>query len=387
MQSMYPSWRTRPEVGHNRRGRVLHVAPCMEYKDNCKDLKGNCGRCWEQTVQHSIRPDFKDGLILPYHAALEYAATNRDFDPAEIAAFSPEDRLLEFSHASQLVTHDGAIAGLLACAESLNKAKKVLPGNWDRCSEWIDQRLSEIWKARGPCPGLGAALTAFSLEQGTFIARALTENVEKTSTPGRLSTRCLRIQEYLPAELADKVGRTIAETWRKLPAERRSLLKLVSRFELSVEQAKLYVRRTAQKAGLASAGCRYLANPYLLYELTRLSDDPMSMWTVDRGVFPDDVVLEKHPLPSGLAWMRTAPPSHQGATVTVLEEAASSGSTLLPQGQSVLAIRDLALQPPCNVNADLMAVAKVHSRGRWSRCRWRTRRQPCNSPVLRKWVQ
>ena len=73
---------------------------------------------WELVVQHSIRPDFKDGFLLPYHAAIEKSIAEPDYDPAEIAAFSPEDRLLEFSHASQHVTHDGAIAGLLELRRS-----------------------------------------------------------------------------------------------------------------------------------------------------------------------------------------------------------------------------------------------------------------------------
>jgi hypothetical protein len=85
-------------------GRVLHVAPCVEYRYTTDKLTGKLRSVlWERVVQHSIRPDFKDGFILPYHVALEKAATDGDFDPAEIAAFSPEDRLLEFSHASQPV--------------------------------------------------------------------------------------------------------------------------------------------------------------------------------------------------------------------------------------------------------------------------------------------
>jgi len=81
-------------------------------------------------IQHSIRPDFKDGFLLPYHAALKMAADNPDFDPERMAAFSPADRLIEFSHASQLVSHDGAIASLLACTESLRKAKGFVSYHW-----------------------------------------------------------------------------------------------------------------------------------------------------------------------------------------------------------------------------------------------------------------
>jgi hypothetical protein len=40
-----------------------------------------------------------------------------------------------------------------------------------------------------------------------------------------------------------------------------------------------------------------LANPYLIYELTRLTSQPVSFPNVDRGAFPDAVIREKHPLP------------------------------------------------------------------------------------------
>src|SRR5262249_17830734 len=153
-------------------GRVQHVGDCVEYNYTTKDLKGKLRSVlWERMIKHTIRPDFKDGFLLPYHAALEKAAADPEYDPAVIAAVTSEDRLLEFSHVSQLVTHDGAIASLLACAESLRRAKNAIPGPWDRCLEWLDHRLGELWKARGLCPGLGAALSAFGLELGTFVAR------------------------------------------------------------------------------------------------------------------------------------------------------------------------------------------------------------------------
>ncbi|MCK6477975.1 MAG: ATP-dependent RecD-like DNA helicase [Phycisphaerales bacterium] len=343
-------------------GRVLHVGPCVEYEYNTKDLKDKLRSVlWERLVQHSIRPDFKDGFILPYHAALEKAATDPGFDPATIAAFSPEDRLLEFSHASQLVTHDAAIAGLLACADSLRKVKAHLPGKWDHCLQWIDDRLGELWKARGPCPGLGAALSAFGVEQGNFVARAIADKAGENADPWPLVDRAFADpKKHLPEALAEKIGKTMAAKWAKLPAERRALLCLLSRFEITLDQAKLlYVQEERAEAGINSTDADILANPYLLYELTRLSDDPMSIWTVDRGVFPDEVVRNAHPLPEPTALdAGTDARRVRALTVSVLEEAAASGNSLLPQDQVVLRVRDLTLDPPCQVDADLMTVAK-----------------------------
>ena len=343
-------------------GRVLHVGAAQEYAYNTTDLEDKLrGMLWERMVQHSIRPDFKDGFLLPYHAAIDRAAEDPEFDPAEIAAFSPADRLVEFSHASQLVSHDGAIASLLACAESLRKARGVLPGPWDQCLQWIDARLGELWTARGPCPGLGQTLSAFGLQFGTFVARALAEKAGANTDPWPLVDKMFGDpKKHLPEPLAKSIGKTLCRKWARLPDDRRALLKLVSRFEITREQATiLYVQEERAKAGIDTRDAAILANPYLLYELTRLTADPVSVWTVDRGVFPTEVIREKHPLPAPTALdAGTDARRVRAFTVKVLEDAAGSGNTLLPQDQVVLSIRALTLQPPCEVDADLMNVAK-----------------------------
>ena len=226
-----------------------------------------------------------------------------DFDPADITAFSPNDRLREFSHASQLVTHDGAIASLLSCAEALRKAKEVLPGPWDSCLAWIDHRLEGLWKTRGPCPGLGAALSAFGIEMGTFIAQSIAEKVGDNGDPWPLVHRVFTDPKAnLPSHLVGAVGKTDCAKWTRLPDERRALLKVISRFELSREQAKrMYVEQEREAAGIVEKDGDILANPYLLYEATRLTSDPISVWTVDRGVFPDAVIRNQHPLPEPTA--------------------------------------------------------------------------------------
>lgn len=343
-------------------GRVMHVAPCVEYRYTTTSLKDKLRSVlWELMVQHSIRPDFKDGFLLPYHAAIQKSAADSDYDPAEIAAFSPEDRLLEFSHTAQHVTHDGAIAGLLACADGLRKAKQSLPGPWDRCLEWLDHRVGELWNARGPCPGLGAALSAFGLELGTFIARAIADKTGDNADPWPVVDQAFGDpKKYLPAHLADGVGKTMREKWAKLPAERRSLLKLLSRFEITRDQATvLYVPPERTKAGIEVTDKEILGNPYLLYELTRSTPDLMSVWTVDRGVFPDEVIRKKHPLPEPSALdAGTDARRVRALGIKVLEDASANGSTLMSQDHAVLAIRRLPLAPPCEVDNDLVNVAK-----------------------------
>jgi hypothetical protein len=289
------------------------------------------------------------------------ADENPEFDPASIAAFTPDDRMLEFSHASQLVTHDGAIACLLACAESLRRARDVLPGPWEQCLTWIDHRISELWKARGPCPGLGSALCAFGIELGTFVARAVLDKVGENSDPWPMVDKVLtEPQKHLPSALAQSIGATLQAKWQRLPKERRDLLKLISRFEINRDQAtNIYVQEVRKEAGIDCSDNAILANPYLLYELTRLTASPISVWTVDRGVFPDEIIRKTHPLPEPTALdAGTDARRVRALTVKVLEDAANCGNTLMPQDQVVLAIRNLNIKPGCDVDGDLINVSK-----------------------------
>lgn len=336
-------------------GRVKHIGPVAEYRYSGPGLRSIL---WERMVQHSIRPDFEDGFLLPYHEAMRLAQENPDFDPAEIVAFAPEDRMMEFSYASEHVTHDGAIASLLACAASLNKAKQYIPGPWEACLRWIDSRLAELWSMRGPCPGLGSVLRAFGVELGTFVAREIEQKVGDNENPWPLVDQVFRDpKKHLSPSMAAQISKTLMLTWQGLGADRKALMQLLSRFELSPEQATaLFVEDEREEAGIIITDKAILANPYLVYELSRQLLEPVSVWTVDRGVFPVAAVRTKHPLPE--------PSRIDGGTderriralaVHVLERAAADGHTLLPQKDLVLTIRGLQLDPPCEVSRDVLA--------------------------------
>jgi ATP-dependent exoDNAse (exonuclease V) alpha subunit len=345
-------------------GRVRKIGPAIEHAQARKgDLRSSV---WDRSIEHSIRPDFKDGFILPYHAAIELADKNPDFNPAEIAAFAPADRIAEFSYASEHVSHDGAIAGLLACAASLNKAKQYLEGPWDRCLKWIDDRLGELWTMRGPCPGLGAALVAFGIELGTFVARELAAQVGDNEDPWPLVDKMFKDpKSVLPTQLVNQIGTTLRDTWKALKKDRRALLQLLSRFDITPEQASaLYVREEREKKGIDCEDSQILKNPYQVYEMTRLTSLPVSLWTVDRGVFPVPVVRDKHPLPEPSALdSGTDQRRIRALTVEVLEKAANTGHTLLPQKDIVSKIRELQMEPKCMVNEDVMAVAESNFAG------------------------
>lgn len=341
-------------------GRVQHVCDPTEYLYSEKNPPLRA-MLWERMIQHSIRPDFKDGFLLPYHYALEFAKENPDFDPSEVVAMAPGDRFNEFSYVTEHVSHDGAIDALLACAAALRRTEVSLPGNYQGQLKWIDKRLNELWTMRGPCPGLGAALSAFGVAFGTFVAREIEARLEPNADPWPLVEKSFANSGApLSKESAVEFTDELCKTWKRLPQSRRNLLKLLSRFSLSEDQAKiLYVEEERPNAGLSFTDREILENPYRIYELTRFTVQPVSVRSVDHGVFPDRIIRDQHPLPQPSAISSgTDARRVRALSVSLLEAASDKGDTLLPRSQIVRQLREWELRPKCEVTGDLMSVVE-----------------------------
>lgn len=339
-------------------GRVLSIGNFKEYEySGPGDLQSVL---WERAVQHSIRAGFQDGFLLPYHRLDELARADESFDPKDYVALAPDEHHYEFSYGADYVTHDGAIAALVACASSITRAQEIVGGNWDHVLTWIDARLNEAWKLRGPCPGLGAALTAFGVAKGTLLVHELAPRLQENDDPWPLIDRLFRDPPSVLGQSATAIGSTLSEKWMNLPVERLALLKLVSRFDLTVEQAvRFYQPTEREKAGIDVADDQLIRNPYLFYELDRHSVEPVTVMALDRGTFPDEVIRTAHPLPEPTRLDDgTDPRRVRSVVVSVLEEASVNGDTLHPKKDVIQAIRDMPLAPQCPVDEDLMAIVE-----------------------------
>jgi hypothetical protein len=220
---------------------------------------------WERMVQHTIRPDFKDGFVLPYAAALRLAQEDADFDPEIVVARVPSDRLGEFSYATEHVTHDGAVGALLACTRALERAKEHLEGPWGRCLRWINDRLGEVWTMRGPYPGLGSALCAFGLDRGVFLARRIEAGRRENEDPWPAVEKMFRDpQSMLPKELSGEIPAPLRAAWKQVQqTDRLALLRLLARFEITPDQARvLYEPSERSGAGIDCTDDDILTDPY-----------------------------------------------------------------------------------------------------------------------------
>lgn len=341
-------------------GRVLSVGRPVAYGG--ADDGPFPSYAWDVPVQHSIQPPFADGFLMPYHEALEAADSGMDVDLGELVAFAPDEAWEQFSYGSEHVSHDSAIAALTSCAAALERAASVLPGDRDRALAWIGARLSELWQLRGPSPGLGSALTALGIPHGTLVARHLEAQLSENDDPWPLVDRLFDDPRSVKPGLERYVTGTWRAAWRQLAPDRRQLLELLSRFALTEFQAvRLYQPTERERAGIDIDDGQILDNPYLLYELDRLSTDNVPVTVVDRGAFPEDIVRDAHPLPARSAVDDPVDPRRVRALIVDrLEVAAEDGDTLRPLDRVIQDVRDMPADPPCPLSADLIPVVRTH---------------------------
>ena len=339
-------------------GQVKYIGSAIEY--DCKKKDGFRSYIWERTIQHSIRPGFSDGFLLPYKQILEIASQDKAIDPAEFVAFAPDDRRIEFSYGTEHVTHDAAIAALVSCRGAIEKSRSLVTGKWDIVLDWIDDRLTDLWKLRGPFPGLGSALRAFGLECGSSLAYELADHLAENEDPWPLMHQIFNDpSKYLSQQIARFITPTIQKKWIEITQnkpDRLALLKLLARFEINSEQAiRFYSSEQRNKDGINCTDEKLLRNPYLIYEQDRTSFGGISIFTVDRGLFPDPIVREAHPLPEPSRLEGQYDPRRVRAlAVATLEDATTRGHTLLPRNQVVLSINELGIEPKCPVDGDLL---------------------------------
>ena len=341
-------------------GRIKKIKDSEFYKGSSKKFSAVY---WEHMIHHSIRDDFKDGFILPYHDALEYQDEHPDFNPAELAVVTPGDKQFEFSYASEHVSSDTSIRVLLSCAKSIQKAKDLGIGKEnDRILTWIHDEIHKLEKLRGDYPGMGAALCALGFPKGHYIAAEIINSIEDDGNPWlkfeeELDTPGSVLSESSVGAVTRMPKKTYLRYKGKDDQSRINLLYLLSRFDIDQDQAKLLFdakERDNLLEGVADKDI--IENPYLIYQITRRSEHPVDLATIDLGLYSPVKGKEVFPdihLNDPIDDRRL-----KALTIHQLEIGASQGHTLLPRKQIINNIHEMALQPPCKPNSDHMEITE-----------------------------
>lgn len=309
---------------------------------------------WEHTVEHTIREEKKDGFLLPYHEALEYQIKNPDFDADQLAIKVPNEFRFQFSYGSEHVTNDTALWVLKESKRKIELAKKFeLGDNWENAEKWIQDRIAEIELLRGDYPGLGSALISFGIEYGFYLAQYLFKSKPSDQDvwdylDHLVESRDQSIREFFRGDLFEQYE-LMSQSHRK------KLLQILSRFELSSTQCS-NVFSIAKDKYLDYDEKQIINNPYILYEASMHSADPISFYTIDNGLminrsrslYPE---RDKSYTPSSKERIRAL-------IVQELEKALIQGHTLLTEDILKTRIANLPLDPALNLTIESFDLAK-----------------------------
>jgi hypothetical protein len=344
-------------------GRIANVAQPKAYEVS---KKKPTHLMWDLLIRHTIRPDGEDGFLLPYHDYLEPTGdasedARRERLLREIAVPADPAHVRVFSYAAELAPADIALSTLVRCLESARKIREhgIAKGPWERREEWLNQQIAQAWQDRGPFPGLGPVLEALGMRLGTALALELRASgmVKGDADPWPTVDAILRGKQKPPQPAYAEDLKAIRETWAGLADERRALLKLLSRFALTSEQALRWFDPKERASGTAAKVTdeEILANPYRMSEtdLGQRNDSPVSVGTIDRGLIPDATIAAKHPVPSP---SKVGSPNDvrrlRAALVAVLRKASENGDSLLSVSEALQHTGSLDLAHPCIIGSD-----------------------------------
>lgn len=344
-------------------GRIVKVGK-HEHYDRANGKPGH--PLWDRIITHSIRPDGADGFLLPYHDYIKPTGDAAEDERRlallrEIIVTPPASRIGDFSYGSELTDADVALSVLSRLLAAVQRIREhgISSGPWQQREEWLNQQLDLAWKDRGAFPGTGALLEALGMRLGTalFMELRASGHLRPHSDPWPFLEHIFRGKSKPPnaAFMPDITAN--APTFLGLSSSRRTLLSLLSRFDLTPEQAKRTWDEGERRRGftLPAGDDDVIANPYLIAErdLGGGEDVAVSLQDIDRGLLPDKALAEapKVPPPSALSTpmdIRRV----RCALVSVLREAATSGDSLLSLEETLERMKKQGGDNPITASTD-----------------------------------
>lgn len=311
---------------------------------------------WETSVRHSLRPDGTGGILLPVAELAERDARGDDISGA--LAWAPDTGGREFAYVTEHVTHDTAIAALERLFRAAERCREIGIDIPQASTDWVNERIGEIWTSRGPAPGLGAVLDAMEFPHGKLLARETARIAGDDKDPWEVLSDAVARPDRYSSELKRMIPPNHRKMWQILPKERQRVLRLLSRFQLTSEQVRILLGQ--KETDLHHDDL--VDDPYLIHICTVNTSQPISFDAVDRGCYPRAAIAAKFPMPSPSAMDEPGDDRRvQALLVAVLEDAARSGDTLLPLDVAIERARQWRLaQPVCPISEDLLRACNLH---------------------------
>ncbi|GAA3068655.1 hypothetical protein GCM10010464_36070 [Pseudonocardia yunnanensis] len=301
---------------------------------------------WETIVEHSLRPDMADGVLLPYQELIPLLDGGVDVDKA--LAWAPEGRDVEFSYVTEHLSDDAAIEALLAlqsATEGMAELGITVP---EAGRDWLRAHIERLWQLRGPAPGLPGVLSMLGVQQPYVAARAVLTEAGDEANPWDVLDSVLTNPSAGPARITAHIGPMQVRVWKKVPPTRQSVLRLLSGLDISPAQVQMLLEGNTEVEMVAED---LLDNPYLAVTCTYGVPEHVPFATVDRALFPPTYVTWKPPLPDEVKLEGHLDRRRIEALLAdVLERQGRQGDTVVPEGEVIALANDVPLAQPPNLS-------------------------------------
>jgi hypothetical protein len=311
-------------------GRISHVGPQLFFGKKLPAYPDQYP-IWSRCITHNF---VNEGFRLPYH---EYLRAGHDV--SNIICRVPDGATINFSFVAEHVSDDLAVGVLERFLQSIQAVKEEgkVAGEWDRHLLWLNDALSEVWTNRGPFPGAGSVLEYLGFEEGTaFQRQVLVPMLNQRENAWEYMLAILEGRRACDDRRYKTQLKQASDRWRAYDAERRSLLSLLARFELTPQQVRRVVNPDERdRAGIEASDAEILANPYIVSELDRggYESQPIAIEAIDRGMRPEGTAALF--TESDQVYPQDDARRTRGVAVAVLKAAALQGDTLLPFAETL----------------------------------------------------
>lgn len=343
-------------------GTITKIGKLEQYDSD----KGAAYPLWDRLITHGIRPDGENGFLLPYHDYLKPTGNAGEDERRrgllrEIIVEVDDSHYGDFSYAAEITRADVALSTLVRCLKVVQRirAHDIVEGPWQARESWLNARIAEVWRDRGRFPGTGSALEALGLRLGTTLILEMRASgvLSSDKSPWPEVIAVLEGTQQPPQASYRKDLTLIKPVWIQLPEERRTLLQLLSRFDLTPAQAERFFEPKKRKASFSipTSDAEIIENPYILAErdMGTHIEVPISMTTIDRGLLPDEIAGANDPVPEPSRVDSPSDPRRvRCALVAVLRRTANDGDSLLSLAECQDRLEKLDTKHPIQVTTD-----------------------------------
>ena len=301
---------------------------------------------WSRAVTQNYP---EEGVRLPYQ---EYLNKNYDVEP--ILCPVPNSASAAFSFVGEHISDDIALSVVERFIQSVQRVKKdnYIHGDWDRQIKWLNDVLIELWKGRGPFPGIGSVLQYLDFPQGPAYHRFV---LSKMDTNIWEYVKEILDGEREPEQNSYREGLLKARgKWQKLP-NRHKLLALLTRLEITSNQvARIIDPNKRNDCRIFGSNEELIDNPYLICEqdIGTNESEVISLDCIDHAMRPEQYDAS---LSATDTFSQDDPRRVRAIAIDVLKQAASAGDTLLSFAELIKKIKEhFPEQRKCDPDIELI---------------------------------